>query len=290
MFSRRHKTGRKVIRIFSLSIVLLVVAFILLIYIKVNQGNGVNDILDGIAVDCHSHTQRSLDGDWTLEENLNWHGDNGFNGVFLTEHVSFNNPLPWQCYTLHMMEWNYNHPDGPFALPGCEITTFSFHVLMLGINYWDMRVPPAWNNSAGEFGLGPLDDQGVQTPDITNTIDDATMLQWLTEAISRCHALGGVAILAHPTVYSRFTFEQFLEAGIDGIETRNSACGPYYYQDWANDTAANNLTATAGSDWHSQHETIRCYTKLPDSATSPELMIQAVKDGNTLSLEYPHDE
>jgi predicted metal-dependent phosphoesterase TrpH len=225
---------------------------------------GVSDLLPAIAVDCHSHTERSLDGDWTLEENLQWHGEAGFDAVFLTEHVV--SAQPQITDTNRMQEWNDNHPNGPFALPGVEITTFHVHILGLGISTWAHYIPET------EVGI---------------------TLAWITGTVNYIHEQGGVAILAHPgpdvndpeeEFYNDFTFEEILSTGMDGIETRN---GQHYYPDWEANASANDMMETAGGDLHGEPGNAYSYTKLPSTATTPALMIAAITSGNCTSEEYP---
>lgn len=81
------------------------------------------------------------------------------------------------------------------------------------------------------------------------------------ELISKIHACGGIAVLAHPYNYSKMTQEELLdyihelmEYGLDGMEVYYSKNTPEineYYEKLAKDL---NLVATGGSDFHGENK------------------------------------
>ena len=81
-----------------------------------------------------------------------------------------------------------------------------------------------------------------------------TLTPW--DAVEEIHARGGVAVLAHPNrngVYGPEILRKCLEAGLDGVETRNRMNGAFNASRWLSDKSEWNgklVMQTAGSDWH----------------------------------------
>lgn len=71
---------------------------------------------DSLIVDFHSHTQASHDGRaaFSIEDNAQWHADQGFNASFLTDHNEVT-----------------SKNTGPFALAGEEISLYRMSFILL---------------------------------------------------------------------------------------------------------------------------------------------------------------
>lgn len=89
---------------------------------------------------------------------------------------------------------------------------------------------------------------------IKDDLPPNTLTPW--EAVEEIHARGGVAVLAHPNrngVYGSEILLKCLEAGLDGVETRNRMNGVFNPARWLGNKSEWNgklVMQTAGSDWH----------------------------------------
>lgn len=120
---------------------------------------------------------------------------------------------------------------------------------------------------AGEAGLPILVIPGVEVTtncngwrvhvlayNLKEDLPPNTLTPW--EAVEEIHARGGVAVLAHPArngEYGPEIFFRCLNAGVDGVETRNRVNGNFDASYWLGEVSewcGRFVLQTAGSDWH----------------------------------------
>ena len=188
----------------------LLVFIIIMILFNTDQIN-----TDWITADFHTHSNYS-DGKWTTAQNADWHARQGYDAMFLTDHVFSGNDSftsPHSVVTPDILQWNANNHLQIF--PSAEWTSLDVHILMLNIQYWNLTVP---NHP---------------------TLSD------ISNATTYCHSQGGLAIVAHPAyLLNNFNMSDLLTtAGCDGIEVYNPCCGWY-------DASAYNCIKTVGTDSH----------------------------------------
>lgn len=109
------------------------------------------------------------------------------------------------------------------------------------------------------FGLAYTE---VEYPDVYDVVD-------------QIHEAGGVAVLAHPSVYDSFDLlEDLIEYGIDGVEvwhTRNKEGDEEKLQKIARN---NNLVMTGGTDFHGMYSSV--FSPL-GKCTTPDSQVLALK-------------
>ncbi len=196
-------------------------------------------------IDLHCHSWFSADGMSTPEELVAAARARGLDGFAITDHNT--------CAGYHaMVEQGMARADGQpvdglLIIPGIEVSTAEGHLLCLGV-------------------LLPDGLKGTPAAEVCRMV----------------HALGGLAIPAHP--YDRFRAgirEQVLDRlEIDGLEVCNAASTLVRYNRRALDYArARGLAMTAGSDAHHHVVLGTAYTLVPAAEFSVRGILDQIPRG-----------
>jgi hypothetical protein len=133
-------------------------------------------------------------------------------------------------------------------IPGIEIDTLQGHVLALNV-------------------IEPI------PPNLT-----------LSETIEKIHELGGIAVVAHPSVMLKgLRMHMWRDLNFDAVEVINSAAFPFFLSTYLNRKMAVNLNLpqTGGSDAHCALEIGFAYT-LVDATPEIDEIAEAIRKGTTV--------
>lgn len=209
-----------------------------------------------IILDQHSHTQHS-DGILTVEQNVLWHLDHGFNVTFFTDHKTAKSAT-------EITQIKAKYADRILLILGIEWTSARIHLNFLGINEWTEKIP-----------FFPTDSQ-------------------IKDAINEAHNQGAVVIANHipwlpKTIFATSpTRAQLLSWGVDYIEIANG----YHYdtesENWCNASGFGKIT---GTDMHTPGR-VHGWTGLNVSEFTEEAVMTQLRNRNTaifFSLEGSPD-
>jgi hypothetical protein len=169
----------------------------------------------GVILDQHSHT-RYLEGLLTVEQNVLWHLDHGFNVTFITDHQTTRN-------SKEIDEIGAKYVDRMLIIQGMEWTTLRIHLNFLGIQDWTKPIP-----------LNPSDDE-------------------IQDVINEAHNQGGVVTVNHIPwslshgMDSHPTRADLLSWGVDYIEIVNLEGYDTESDAWCNSSGFGKIT---GTDMH----------------------------------------
>ncbi len=140
------------------------------------------------------------------------------------------------------------------AIPGIEVNTLQGHVLALNV-----------------------------TEPIKSKRD-------LTETVETIRELGGIAVMAHPSVMLKagIAYRICSASNIDAIEIINSASFPFFLSTYLNCQLAERLKLprTAGSDAHHPQEIGNAYTII-DADSNLDDILEAIENGKTWPFGKP---
>lgn len=145
-------------------------------------------------------------------------------------------------------------PKSLTIIPGIEVSTLHGHVLALGIT---QPVTPKMN---------------------------------IVETVERIHQLGGIAVIAHPSVVLKTRMGHSLSStsGLDAVEVINSSAFPFFLSTRLSRRLAQRLglPQTAGSDAHHPREVGNAYTII-DADSNQDDIIETVRKGKTVPFGKP---
>jgi hypothetical protein len=204
-----------------------------------------------IILDQHSHTLFS-DGKLTVEQNVLWHLDHGFNVTFFTDHNTIKN-------SAEIAEIRAKYADRILLIQGIEWTTAGIHMNFLGINEWTERIP-----------LFPSETQ-------------------IQDAINEAHNQGALVTVNHipwslrNNYTSLPTRAQLLAWGVDYIEIVNGDEYDTESEAWCNASGFGKIT---GTDMH-RPKRVNGWTGLNVSEFTEEAVMAQLRDRNTTIFFSP---
>jgi predicted metal-dependent phosphoesterase TrpH len=203
-------------------------------------------------IDLHCHSWYSADGVSSPEELIASAKARGLDGFAITDH---NTCEAYRYMVDQGLASRDGSPVGGFlVVPGVEVSTAEGHLLCLGV---------------------VLSGRLKGTP--------------AAEICSRVHALGGIAIPAHPYDYFRAGIRESVLDGleIDGLEVFNSATTLKRCNERALEYArARGLPMTAGSDAHHEAAIGTAYTELDAQEWSVKGVLDQIRRRTELHCEY----
>ncbi len=206
----------------------------------------------------HTHTTVT-DGKKTPEEVIALYRENGYDFLSLTDH--------WKHSETRMTE------DGMLLLRGCEYN----------INGGDVL--------AGVFHIVAIGEKEPAQLDRTKANGDYTA-QDIVDAI---HAVGGIAILAHPA-WSLDTCEQIMPlCGFDGVEIYNSVSGlPRNCRPYSGEVIdqlavrGKVFTSMCADDSHFyENEACLSYIYVQAEELTEEAILDAIRQGRVMATQGP---
>lgn len=204
----------------------------------------------------HTHTTVS-DGRKTPEEAIALYKENGYDFLALTDH--------WKGSVGKVTE------DGMLLLPGCEYNVHGADVL------------------EGVFHVVAI---GEKQPAALDRTDAALGAQEVVDAV---HAVGGIAILAHPA-WSLDTCEQIMALhGFDGVEIYNSVsglprnCRPYSGEVIDQIAVRGVVYPCMAADDSHFYENEACYSYIyvQADALTEEAVLDAIRAGRVMATQGP---
>lgn len=206
----------------------------------------------------HTHTTVT-DGRKTPEEVISLYRDNGYDFLALTDH--------WKHSETRMTE------DGMLLLRGCEYNINGADVL------------------AGVFHIVAIGEKEPAKLDREKANGDYTA----QDIIDAIHAVGGIAILAHPS-WSLDTCEQIMPfSGFDGVEIYNSVSGlPRNCRPYSGEVIdqlavrGKVFTSMCSDDSHFyQNEACLSYIYVQAEELTEEAILDAIRNGRVMATQGP---
>jgi len=112
----------------------------------------------------------------------------------------------------------------------------------------------------------------------------------LTETVEKIRKLGGVAVIAHPSVVLKTGLGNKISSAsnIDAVEVVNAAAFPFFLSTYLSNRLARRLRLpqTAGTDAHQPQEIGNAYT-IVDADSNPDDVLEAIKKGKTVPFGKP---
>ena len=195
----------------------------------------------------HAHSTYSSDGEMTLRQLADWCRENGLGFLMISEHPEIpGRKIIDRARMREIVKECEELSDENFlVIPGLEfLTEDGMHILAYGIReYFEER-------------------------DTKKSID-------------KIHELGGLAVLAHVSIYGKIPFEKL--SGIDGVEVWNTA-----YDGWLAPRPGNirilgkvkGAKAFAGSDLHREEQLGRMLVCVKAGKFEEKEILNALKRGD----------